>query len=143
MTTPASFSVDHPRIVAAIRAAEKRTSGEVRVLVARRPTADAVADAQRHFERLAMTQTRERNGVLFFVAPRSRAFAVIGDTNIHARCGDSFWSDVAAAMTDHFRRGDFTGGLEHGIARAGALLAHEFPRQSDDQNELPDEIEED
>ncbi len=45
-------------------------------------------------------------------------------------------------MTVHFKRGDFTAGLIHGIDRAGSLLAEHFPRTSDDRNELPDEIEE-
>lgn len=140
---PDTFSIDHHRVVAAIVAAEQETSGEIRVLVSRRNTTDAVADAERHFERLGMTRTAARNGVLFFLAPRSRAFAVIGDTAIHARCGDAFWREVADAMSGYFRRGEFTTGLEHGIARAAALLAEHFPRAPDDRNELPDAIEED
>ena len=137
------FSVDHARVVAAILAAELKTSREIRVLVSRHRTTDPVADAQRHFERLGMTRTAARNGVLFFLAPRSRAFAVIGDAAIHARCGDGFWREVADAVSDHFRRGDFTGGLVHGIGRAATLLAEHFPRSLDDRNELPDTIEED
>jgi uncharacterized membrane protein len=134
--------IDQARVVAAISAAELKTSGEIRVLLARSKAADPVAAAQRHFERLGMTQTKERNGVLIFLAPRSHTFAVLGDTAIHEKCGDAFWTELAAAMTEHFKRGDFTAGLEHGITRAGALLAGHFPRSPDDVNELPDEIEE-
>lgn len=137
-----SLSLDQARIVAAIVAAERRTSGEIRVLLAREKTDDPVAAARRHFERLGMTATKERNGVLILVAPRSHAFAVIGDTGVHAKCGEAFWAGLAAAMTEHFKRGDFTAGLVHGIERAGDLLAEHFPRQPDDRNELPDEIEE-
>ena len=89
-----------------------------------------------------MTRTAERNGVLFFFAPRSRNFAVLGDTGVHEKCGDAFWQELAAAMTGHFKRGDFTNGLVHGISKAGALLAVHFPHRSDDRNELSDEIEE-
>ncbi|MBS0630635.1 MAG: TPM domain-containing protein [Verrucomicrobia bacterium] len=135
-------SIDHDRVVAAIGAAEAKTSGEIRVLLARRKAGDPVAAAQQHFERLGMTQTAARNGVLIFLAPRSRTFAVIGDTAIHEKCGDAFWAELAAAMTEHFKRGDFTAGLVHGIDRAGALLAEHFPRSPDDVNELPDTIEE-
>lgn len=134
--------IDHDRVVAAIGAAEAKTSGEIRVLLARHKAADPVAAAQRHFERLGMTQTAARNGVLIFLAPRSRTFAVIGDTAIHEKCGAAFWTELAAAMTEHFKRGDFTAGLEHGIATAGTLLAQHFPRSPDDVNELPDTIEE-
>ena len=139
---PLQPKIDHARIVAAIGDAEGRTSGEIRVIVSRRTTADAVAAAKIQFERLGMTGTAARNGVLIFLAPRSRSFAVIGDTGVHEKCGDAFWTELAAAMTEHFKRGDFTAGLVLGIARAGALLAENFPRQTDDRNELPNSVEE-
>ena len=133
--------IDHARVTAAIAAAEQRTSGEIRVLIARHPAADPVAAAQRHFEKLGMTTTRHRNGVLIFLAPRSRTFAVVGDTAVHEKCGDSFWQELAAAMGGHFKRGDFTAGLVQGIERAGTLLAQHFPRQPGDRNELPNQVE--
>lgn len=134
--------IDHARVVAAIQAAERRTSGEVRVLVARHQADDPVAAAAGHFERLGMTATQARNGVLIFVAPKSRTFAVIGDTGVHEKCGEAFWRELAATMEAQFRRGEFTAGLVHGIERAGELLAEHFPRGADDRNELADEVEE-
>ena len=132
--------LDQPRVVAAIGTAELRTAGEIRVVVSRRKTDDPVAAAREQFERLGMTQTKLRCGVLIFLAPASRAFAVIGDTGIHEKCGAAFWSELAEAMNGHFKRGDFTAGLIHGIERAGELLAVHFPRSPDDRNELPNEI---
>jgi uncharacterized membrane protein len=134
--------IDSERVIAAIAAAEGRTSGEIRVVLSRKKAGNAIVAAQRHFERLGMTKTAARNGVLIFLAPRSRTFAVIGDTAVHEKCGDAFWRLLAAAMELHFKRGEFTEGLVHGIERAGALLAEHFPRQPDDRNELPNEIEE-
>ncbi len=134
--------IDHDRIVAAIGEAERRSSGEIRVLIARRKTKNPLATARRHFERLGMTATQARNGVLIFLAPASRNFAIIGDVAVHEKCGDAFWRLLAAAMELHFKRGEFTEGLVHGIERAGALLAEHFPRAPDDRNELPDSVEE-
>ncbi len=119
--------VDHDRVNAAIVAAEARTSGRIRVLIARHRAPQPVAAAQRHFQRLGIAQLPARNGVLLFVAPRSRTFAVIGDTGVHEKCGDAFWRELAAAMTGYFKKGDFTDGLVHGIERAGTLLAAHFP----------------
>jgi uncharacterized membrane protein len=65
---------------------------------------------------------------------------VIGDEGVHARCGDAFWRELTSAMTSYFQRGDFTGGLVHGISRSGALLAEHFPRQPGDRNELSDDV---
>jgi uncharacterized membrane protein len=134
--------IDHPRVLAAIAAAEQRTSGELRVVIARHAATDPVAAAQQQFEHLGMTRTQQRNGVLIFLAPRSHTFAVIGDTAVHAKCGDAFWQELTAAMAGHFKRGDFTGGLVHGIERAGTLLATHFPRAAGDRNELPNDITE-
>ena len=132
--------LDHARIVAAIAAAERRTSGEIRVVVDRRKLADPVGAARRHFEHQGMTRTAARNGVLLLLAPRSRSFAIIGDEGIHRHCGDAFWREVAAELEEHFGRSDFAGGIEHAVAKAGVLLARHFPRSPDDRNELPDSV---
>ena len=132
--------LDHPRLEGAINAAEAKTSGEIRVLVHRRPVDDAVKFAQAKFLRLGMQKTRERNAVLFFVAPDSQSFAIIGDEAVHQKCGDTFWSELAATMQAGFRREDYTGALVEGIARAGGLLAEHFPRRPDDTDELPNQV---
>lgn len=133
----------HKRIHAAIRDAEQKTSGEIRVMVSHKRAPDPVATAQQAFLRLGLQQTTHRNAVLLFVAPRSRTFAVLGDEAVHARCGDVFWRELADAMTGYFKRGEYTDGILHGIRRAGELLAAHFPRAPDDQNELSDDVVED
>jgi uncharacterized membrane protein len=135
--------LDSDRIVAAIADAEKRSSGEIRVHVTRRKPDNLEERARRRFELLGMTRTAERNGVLFYVAPNLRRFQILGDSGIHEKCGDDFWKETAAGMEEHFRRGDFTEGLVHGITKAGDLLAAHFPRADGDTNELPDEVTED
>ncbi len=138
-------TLDHERIVKAIQDAEARSRGEVRVHVSRRAVAAVESAAARQFEALGMTRTAERNGVLLFVAPVSRTFAVIGDEGIHARCGPDFWKDVAAAMETDFRAGRYTDGIVKGVARVGEALATHFPREegTTDTNELSDEVTED
>jgi uncharacterized membrane protein len=132
--------IDHPKVVAAIQAAERRTSGEIRVVVSQAKTDDPITLAREEFERLGMTRTAARNGVLILLAPATRRFAVIGDQGVHEKCGDAFWTELADAMSGHFQRGDFTAGLTYGINQAGELLAHHFPRSPDDRNELPDDV---
>jgi uncharacterized membrane protein len=138
-------AVDQAKVVAAIRAAESRSTGEVRVHVTSQAVDDAHAAAVATFEKLGMTATRERNGVLLFIAPLSRKFAVIGDAGIHARCGQSFWTELAAAVGDDFKAERFTEGIVKGLTRAADLLAQHFPRSADrpDTNELPDDVTED
>jgi len=119
----------HDALVAAIRDAEKKTSGQIRVLISHKSVADPVITAQKEFARLGMAKSPERNGVLIFVAPRSRKFAVIGDTGVHAKCGDGFWQELAQAITGYFHKSQFTEGIAHGVSKAGDLLAEHFPRK--------------
>lgn len=135
--------LQNDQIVAAIGAAEAKTSGEIRIFISRQETSDPLAAAQAEFTRTGMTKTVERNGVLIFVAPRSQKFAIIGDKAIHERCGENFWHEVAEEMTAHFRKSEFTEGIVSAIQKAGTLLAEHFPRRTDDKNELPDAVERD
>ena len=137
--------LDHDRIVEAIRAAESRSRGEVRVHVSSQTVEDPQKAAAAQFEKLGMTKTGERNGVLIYVAPKSQKFAVIGDAGIHEKCGDPFWHELVEGIGQEFRQGQFTDGLIKAIERAGDALAAHFPRQAGvtDTNELPDEVTED
>jgi uncharacterized membrane protein len=138
-------TLDHERIVQAIRQAEACSRAEVRVHVSNEDVADAQKAAAARFEKLGMTATAERNGVLIYVAPHTRNFAIVGDTGIHQCCGQSFWQEVAAAMEADFRAGRFTEGIVKGVARAGEALGAHFPRKDGvcDINELTDEVSED
>jgi len=135
--------LQNDQIVTAVGAAEAKTSGEIRVFISRKETTDPLVTAQAEFNRLGMVKTAERNGVLIFVAPRSQKFAIIGDEGIHRHCGEKFWSEVAAQMTTHFKKSEFTQGIVHAIDKAGLLLAKHFPHRADDKNELPDTVERD
>lgn len=137
---PFIAQLDHKRIEGAIAAAESHTSGELRVVIRRDEIDDPLAAAREEFARLEMHRTREHNAVLILVAPASRKFALFGDEAIHAKCGQPFWDEVAAAMSGFFRQGKYTDGLVHGIERAGTLLAEHFPHQPDDKNELSNEV---
>jgi len=138
-------AVESERVVAAIRAAEARSSGEIRVHVTSRTLDDVEKAAAAQFEALGMTNTRERNGVLIYIAPASQKLAVLGDRAIHARCGTDFWKAVVQAMSDDFRAARFTDGIVKGVAASGEVLAAHFPRSAGrpDVNELPDQVSED
>lgn len=133
--------IDTEQVLSSIQSAERRTSGEIRVSIAPYFWGSVERAADKAFVRLGMAQTREHNGVLFFVVPSRRSFVVLGDSGIHARVGSAFWEEVASVVSEHFRRGDFTGGLVAGIARAADQLAVHFPRADQDTNELSDDVD--
>jgi uncharacterized membrane protein len=133
--------VEHDRIVQAIRNAEAKTSGEIRVFIQRgKLNADPLGAAQKKFHQMRMHTTRERNGVLIFVAPRAHKFAVVGDKAIHEKCGDEFWQRIVDGMRVHFQNEKFSHALVEAINEIGKLLAAHFPKTPGNANELPDQI---
>ena len=133
--------LEHNRIVQAIRKAESKTSGEIRVLIQRgKLNSDPFVAAQKSFHRLGMHKTRERNAVLIFVAPRVHKFAVIGDQAIHEKCGGQFWQRVVEKMRTHFQSEEFTDALIEAVEEIGEALACDFPKTREDTNELPDDL---
>jgi uncharacterized membrane protein len=133
--------LEHDRIVQAIRDAEAKTSGEIRVYIQRGElNGDPLIIAQKKFRRLGMEKTRQRNGVLIFVAPRTHQFAVVGDQGIHEKCGDAYWKDLVDSMRAHFKAEKFSQAIVEAIEETGKALATHFPKGPGSSNELPDDI---
>ena len=129
-------------LVAAIKAAELRTSGEIRVhLEDTCPTPEPLDRAAQVFAELNMHKTAQRNGVLFYLAWESRQFAVIGDAAINATVPDDFWEMTKEAVLKQFRMEKYVVGLEHGVQLVGEQLRRYFPYDgATDTNELDDAI---
>lgn len=137
---------EQQRLREAIAAAERRTSGEIRLHIERDvPTAapaggDPYQRARQVFAELGMHDTAERNGVLVYLATRARKFAIVGDEQLHQRVGEAFWNDVRNLMAEQFGRDRFVEGLEGGVGMIGEKLREHFPHREDDRNELSDDI---
>lgn len=128
-------------IILAIRHAERQTSGEIRVHVQHfLDGKDVLSGAIKTFHRLKMDKTANRNGVIFFLVPEKKMFAVYGDEGINEKVPSNFWHDVKDILAKHFKEGLFEDGLVKGIELTGEKLAEFFPYKSNDINELPDEI---
>lgn len=127
-------------VVAAVRLAEKNTSGEIRIHLDSKCEGDPVKTAEKVFARLGMHKTRLQNGVLIYLACESKVFAIIGDKGINDSVPEGFWADVAQEMAENFREGRFAEGLSRAVVQIGVKLSAFFPYQEDDVNEQPDDI---
>ncbi|MEQ9187931.1 MAG: TPM domain-containing protein, partial [Cryomorphaceae bacterium] len=101
---------------------------------------DPYTEAVEMFEKLGMTKTEQRNGVLILVALDDHKFAIIGDTGINEKVPKGFWNDTKELMIGHFKEGRIVDGIIEGITDAGEQLKQYFPYQKDDTNELKDDI---
>jgi uncharacterized membrane protein len=132
---------DQQKIIDAIRAAERVTSGELKVHVETRcPGGDPYQRAVELFQRLGLTRTKERNAVLIYVATRDRKFSILGDTGIHEEVGSAFWAEAVQRMRVAFARGAFGEGISGAVQSVGSRLAKKFPHSVHDVNELDNEI---
>lgn len=133
-------SEEQEKIVNAILNAELDTSGEIRVHIETFCKENVLDRAAFLFRKLKMDRTELHNGVLFYLAVKSRKFAIIGDSGINKAVPDNFWDDIKEQMGAKFNKNNFVDGLTLGILEAGRHLKKHFPHHSDDINELPDEI---
>ncbi|MDG1842037.1 MAG: TPM domain-containing protein [Crocinitomicaceae bacterium] len=120
--------------------AEKNTSGEIRIHLDKKCSADPVEAAIKVFETLGMTNTKDRNGVLIYLAINDKKMAIIGDTGIDKKVPEDFWESVKNTMVENFKEAKFVEGICEAIKESGMKLSTYFPYQSDDENELSDEI---
>lgn len=131
---------DQQQIVKSIEAAEVNTSGEIRVHIENSCKGEPVDRAVFIFNRLKMNETAERNGVLIYVAIKSKKFAIIGDAGINLKVPANFWEDIKEKIFIHFREDKVTEGLCLAIEMSGIKLKEYFPHKDDDINEQSNEI---
>ncbi|GGF78324.1 TPM domain-containing protein [Wenyingzhuangia marina] len=139
-TKPFFTETEEQQIVTAIQKAEKNTSGEIRVHIEPTFEGDAMDRAIAVFNDLKMFETEARNGVLFYVATEAKQFVILGDDGINEVVPDLFWETTKDKVINQFKQGQFAQGLIDGIEEAGNQLKTYFKYQSDDTNELSDEI---
>jgi uncharacterized membrane protein len=133
---------ENKKIVDAIRNAEMRTSGEVRVFVESRCRfMDPLDRAREIFAELNMHNTQDRNAVLVYVALKDRQLAIFGDSGIHEKTGEKFWTTAVNTIILHFNKENYADGISSSVAQIGEALQQHFPYNKEiDKNELPDEI---
>ena len=132
-------------IEAAIRAAEREHSGEIRFAIEGclhfqrlRARHDARHRALELFSKLRVWDTAHNNGVLIYLLLADRDIQIVADRGFGGRVAAAEWEAVSPCMEAELRAGQFEAGALAGIRRASALIARHFPWAPGDRNELPD-----
>jgi uncharacterized membrane protein len=131
---------DEQQVIEAIKIAEKNTSGEIRVHIETINESPSLQRAKEVFSFLNMDQTKQQNGVLFYVAVESKQFAIYGDRGIYQQVSKDFWNEEKELVINHFLKNENAKGLIVAIEKVGEKLKKLFPITSDDTNELSNEI---
>jgi uncharacterized membrane protein len=133
-------SKQEAKIVDAIRIAEENTSGEIRVHIEEKSEKPPIERAKEVFNTLKMYETEARNGVLFYINVSGNQFAILGDEGINNVVPTDFWESTKEIVLTNFAAKKNKKGLVEGIKKAGEQLKKYFPYQSNDTNELSNEI---
>jgi uncharacterized membrane protein len=136
---------DRDAISKAIHTAEQHTSGEIKVAVRERrhfseKRLSLEKMALREFDRVKLSKTRDRTGILFFFLLSERKFHIVADEGIHRKVADGTWARVADSMSTEFKKGKHREGIIQGVEEAGRILSEALPRSAGDRNEISDEV---
>ncbi len=83
--------------------------------------------------------TRERTGILIFLALFERRAVILADEGIHRAVPKDTWEEVVAELVAGIRAGRASDALCQAIERSGEILAsHRVERRPDDRDELAD-----
>jgi putative membrane protein len=102
--------------------------------------AQAHEAASREFLRRGMTRTREKTGVLIYLALAEHHAEILVDAGIADRVDAAIWAEIIANLTRAIRDRRMIEGLEEAIRRTGAILAEHAPPRLDDVDELPNKV---
>jgi uncharacterized membrane protein len=131
---------EEQEIISAIRTAEKNTSGEIRIHMEASSEKDHYERALEVFHYLKMDNTKDANAVLVYIAVKDHQFVICGDKGINEVVPKDFWNTTKDIMQNHFKQGRYKQGIVDGVLKAGEELQIHFPWQTDDEDELSNEI---
>lgn len=124
---------------------EKFTSGEIRLCFQiRRAWIDrklATRDlAMKEFFKLGMDKTRDKTGVLLFILFKDKKFEVVADEGINNKISPEKWNVITNFLINEFKSGHYKDGIVKALDEVKEVLMKEFPRNSDDVDELSNDI---
>jgi putative membrane protein len=97
--------------------------------------------AIRYFMESGVYNTKERTGILIFISILERRVELLADSGINENIPKEKWQSIVDNIIKGIKQKDIASHLTESINECGDLLAEHFPIQSDDKNELTDDID--
>jgi putative membrane protein len=115
----------------------KRRYGLVPGFVKRARAHEAAA---REFLARGLTRTRERTGVLIYVAVAEHYAAILADTGIADRVDPTVWQEAVGELIVALKQDRVAEGLLAAIRQVATILSKHAPPRADDVDELPNKV---
>lgn len=97
--------------------------------------------ARHMFLDLGMTETEDRNAVLFFVAMGERYVEVIADVGLQQKLDDpAVWDRIVGKFVEDVREGNVAEGFSTAIEGCADVMAQHFPNRDGAPNRFSDRL---
>ncbi len=88
----------------------------------------------------AERRTTGRTGILIYLSMAEHQAEIVADEAIAGKVAPEVWGAAMAAMLGPIREGRLADGMIAAVEKVGLVLAEHFPRDSGDQDELPNRL---
>ena len=92
------------------------------------------------FSEHGLHYTRDHTGILILVSLMEHRVEVLADRGINAKVETGAWQEIVQILTAGLKGNQACEAFCKAITRCGEILAAHFPRQADDQDELPNRL---
>ena len=97
--------------------------------------------AIRHFMESGVNNTKDRTGILIFISLLEKKVELLADSGINEKISQEKWQHIVDNIIEGIKQKAVASHLIKSICDCGTLLSEHFPIQSDDINELSNNIE--
>ncbi len=132
----------------AVTEAEKKTAGEIKVLVVQNSSNFAGGSveertklrANHEFFELGLDHTQGNTGILIMISLDERRVEVRAGQAIDEFYDQAMWQIIVDTITSGIKFGNAAQGICNAVSLSGDILSEHFPIQPDDANEISNEI---
>jgi len=100
----------------------------------------ASANAQEQFLNLGLNRTKTNQAIMFFVSLDEKHVEIITDKTISEKIKDEYWQRIVNEFIIDVKSNNLSNGYLKAIKSCNQILIKEFPIQSDDKNELSNDV---
>ena len=132
--------IESEQLVNKISELEQKTESEIRIHIEDVCEESAFDRAVEVFQKLGMQKTKDKTGILIYLATQDKKMAVLGDKGINEKLENNFWDSIIEKMKVKFQTQGVSSGLELGLELIGQKLIEYFPERGTPSNQLPNDI---
>ena len=132
--------IESEQLVNKISELEQKTESEIRIHIEDVCEESAFDRAVEVFQKLGMQKTKDKTGILIYLATQDKKMAVLGDKGINEKLENNFWDSIIEKRKVKFETQGVSSGLELGLELIGQKLIEYFPERGTPSNQLPNDI---